>query len=200
MLGGVREVRPGRVWSLVSFFSFGVGKAWLWAEPAQGRMLGRQGRECFLPSCFPFPDSSRLGLQPQLSLPLLPPVRAHAWLALAPSCPHTCLRSPLLPARGPCVVTASPWACLAGWLPCWLWAELGVPLPSLSLQQHLCHQVRGLVPELCQPLQPCLCLGTPGIQGLVLGAPLHPQSGLKARHSPSTWVTLLPADMSQGWE
>lgn len=197
---GVREVKPGRVWSLGSFFSFGVGKAWLWAELAQGGMPGRQGSECFLLSHFPSPSSSRWGLQSRLFPPLLPPVHAHAWLALAPSCPHTCLRSPLLPARAPHAVAASPRACLAGWLWCGLWAELGVLLPSLSLQQHSHHQVRGLVPELCQPLQPCLCSGTPGIQGLVLGAPLHPQSGQRARHCPSTWVTLLPAAMSRGWK
>lgn len=37
----------------------------------------------------------------------------------------------------------------------------GISLPSLSLQWHLCHQVRGLMPELCQTPQPLLVLGAP---------------------------------------
>lgn len=72
--------------------------------------------------------------------------------------------------------------------------------PVSHSSSNSCHQVRGLVPEPCQPLQPCPCFGTPDIQGLSLGAPLHPQSGLRARHSPRTWVTLLPDATSQGWE
>lgn len=172
-----------------SFFSFGVGRAWLWVEPVLGGMPGRQERERSLPSRFPSPGSSRL-------LPTPSPTSA---------CPCLAGTRTLLPARlppQPPLASQSPLCChsVPTGMPGWLWAELGVPLLSLSLQQHSCHKVRGLVPEPCQPLQPCPCLGTPGIQGLGLGAPLHPQSGLRARHSPSTWVTLLPDAMSQGRE
>lgn len=164
-------MRPGRVWSMGSFLALGWGKAWLWGHPAWGRMPGRQGRETLLPSRFPSPAPAGWGCSPGSPHPFSHPGHAHAWLALAPSCPPACLPSLFLPARAPRVVTASPWACPAGWLQGWLWAELRVPLSSLSLQWHLCHQVAGLAPEPCQPLQPCPLPGTPGIQALVLMAP-----------------------------
>lgn len=110
------------------------------------------------------------------------PLALAGW-SCSPGSPHPCSHQcmPMLgwhshppacmPASiAPHAITVSPWACLARWLWCWLWTELGVPLPSLLLQQHSCHQARGLVPEPCKPLQPCHCLGTPSIQGLVLGA------------------------------
>lgn len=159
-------MRPRQGLEHGEFFSFGVGKAWLWAEPAQDRMPGRQGWERFLPRRFPFLAPAGWGCSPGSPHPCSHPVRAHARLALAPCCPHACLPSLLLPARAPSAVTVSPRACPAGWLRCWLWAKRGVLLPSLWLQRHLCHQVMGLAPEPCQTLQLCLC--PPGIQGLVL--------------------------------
>lgn len=160
----------------------------LWAEPASGRDAKKVRKGALSPSCFPSSGSVRLGMQPWLSPPLLPPVRAHAQLALALSCLSNRL-SPVPVLSQPPHSHACPGGCGAS-----LGRAQG-PLPSFSLQQHACHQVTGLMPEPCQSLQLCPCPGTSGIQELGLGAILHLYSGLRARHCPSTLVTLA---MSQG--
>lgn len=146
----------------------------LWAEPASGRDAKKVRKGAFSPSCFPSSGSVRLGLQPWLSPPLLPPVRAYAQLALALSCLSNRL-SPVPVLSQPPYSHACPGGCGAS-----LGRAQG-PLPSFSLQQHACHQVTGLMPEPCQSLQPCPCPGTSGIQELGLGAILHLYSGLRAR-------------------
>lgn len=109
---GLREDGPGAVWSLRNGLALG------WERHACGfsqlRAGGREVREGALFSHDAF--LSHIWLQPQLSLP----VSAHAWLIPALSCPHPCLCSPLLPARAPHEVKASPWACLARWIQYWL--------------------------------------------------------------------------------
>lgn len=111
MLGGQGgQARQGL--ELEELFSFGVGKALLWAEPAQGGMPGGQGREHFLPRHFLSPNSGRLGLQPQLP-PTPAPTNVCPCLAGTPTLLPACLplQSPLASQSPPCchsVLTGMP--------------------------------------------------------------------------------------------
>jgi len=158
----------------------------------------RKAREGALsPWLLSSPCSGRPGLQPRLSPPLLPPS----------PCPCLAGTHTLLPTRLPLqppLASQSPPCC----------HSVPTGMPSRATMVLPLGRARGPAAQLLAPPEPpshgsCARAmqappalpmpGHPGIEELVLGAPLHPRSGLRARHRPSAWVTLLPAATSQGW-
>lgn len=79
---------------------------------------------------------------------------------LHPSAHVSASAAPLASQSAPCCHSSTK-GCPAVRLWSWLWGELGTSLPILSLQCHSCHQVRGLMPELCQTPPSSLVLGAP---------------------------------------